>query len=803
MMQSPLIETTGSGGWSWFPWGVLRSAGFPIKDVLEALGNESLTLAASSWMSCESDVACAADAFVACLPAIVSRPQRRRIQRAINSRRRVDETASGVDLANRIQDWNARIERRSQAAEMFGRAYEWERVGSTDRLIHVLEDDRIRRALLWQNRRILPFLLKTRDNRGRRALLKYLTRYSTKNDTIGFFGPVTWIRLSSEPGFGELVWGCDLIRGTLLSFETWPIAVIAGHLAEHVRLRSWLSPRRTAQCRVQQHDVSMPPESPISLSARDTDILRLCDGRRSAWEIAKELGLADLTAFDTLREAGLITWTVECPMRTNPESTIGELAARIDDEETRAVVEAHSMWLASATGRLREHLDTSTSLAAVLEAVDTEFEHRYSRAAVQGLGEYYAGRTLTYIDCERDVSLTLKADLLAAVMRGLSPILLSLRWYSHTIVTQFLLKLADIVPPGQTTPLVTVFPVTMSLMWSTVQEVAAAFRAKWQQLLPVDVRQRIMQVDAAYLAARVAAEFAAPHPGWPMARVHNPDLLIAATNHADLGQGKCTIVLGDVHAGLPSMFQAAVFSLCPEPEHVRELYRTLATPPPIINEVSQRLNLGECFHSAAQLLLPDEPVTHLNARPIADFDVCHGDTGLRIVDVTTMQSWAAPVFFDALLSRSTFHADPFDQPDVCHVPRIMVGEVVVSREKWRVTPTTFGVVQRPRADPGEDAQVFLAVRRWAGENGVPRYVFAKSSREPKPIFLDLESQPCVELLSHLLKRASAGGSPEPLTISEMLPAPDRCWLRDGAGNRYTSELRLLAIDPVPYPSNQD
>jgi len=86
---------------------------------------------------------------------------------------------------------------------------------------------------------------------------------------------------------------------------------------------------------------------------------------------------------------------------------------------------------------------------------------------------------------------------------------------------------------------------------------------------------------------------------------------------------------------------------------------------------------------------------------------------------------------------------------------------------------------------------------------VPRYVFAKSPREPKPIFLDLESQPCVELLSHLLKRASAGGSREPLTISEMLPEPERCWLQDRKGDRYTSELRLLAIDPVPYPPDQD
>ena len=115
----------------------------------------------------------------------------------------------------------------------------------------------------------------------------------------------------------------------------------------------------------------------------------------------------------------------------------------------------------------------------------------------------------------------------------------------------------------------------------------------------------------------------------------------------------------------------------------------------------------------------------------------------------------------------------------------------------------LGITDRRRADPGDHAATFLAVRKWARENNVPRYVFAKSTKEPKPIFLDLESQKCVELLSHLLKRAAAGDSSDRVTISEMLPEPESCWLRDSMGDRYTSELRLLAVDPAPYPQDQE
>jgi hypothetical protein len=35
---------------------------------------------------------------------------------------------------------------------------------------------------------------------------------------------------------------------------------------------------------------------------------------------------------------------------------------------------------------------------------------------------------------------------------------------------------------------------------------------------------------------------------------------------------------------------------------------------------------------------------------------------------------------------------------------------------------------------------------------------------------------------------------EPITVTEMLPQPDELWLRDHEGQRYTSELRIVAHD---------
>jgi hypothetical protein len=48
------------------------------------------------------------------------------------------------------------------------------------------------------------------------------------------------------------------------------------------------------------------------------------------------------------------------------------------------------------------------------------------------------------------------------------------------------------------------------------------------------------------------------------------------------------------------------------------------------------------------------------------------------------------------------------------------------------------------------------------------------------------------MFARMVKKASV------VHVSEMLPAFDGCWLRDAAGQRYASELRIVAVDPSAW-----
>jgi len=170
----------------------------------------------------------------------------------------------------------------------------------------------------------------------------------------------------------------------------------------------------------------------------------------------------------------------------------------------------------------------------------------------------------------------------------------------------------------------------------------------------------------------------------------------------------------------------------------------------------------------AQVVTPDE------------LDVRRGGGGLRVT-ARDGRDWDVLAFFELMLPG--FGAMlPFSD----YSPRVTVSGVVVQRETWTLDAAALAFAREPTA-----AARFAAARRLAGERGFPRRVFVRAPSEPKPIFIDLESAPFVELLAWL-----AGKSPS-LRVSEMLPAPEDCWLVDAAGAHYTSELRLVLVDPLP------
>ena len=175
-------------------------------------------------------------------------------------------------------------------------------------------------------------------------------------------------------------------------------------------------------------------------------------------------------------------------------------------------------------------------------------------------------------------------------------------------------------------------------------------------------------------------------------------------------------------------------------------------------------------------------ITDLVAEKRGDALVVRTRDGAREFDILDLFAF----YVRGWASRS-FHFLP-PRP---HTPRITIDSVVIARESWRFSLSDLAFA----AEKTESAR-FLGGRRWARAHGLPRRIFIRFPQEKKPVCIDLDSPGFVDLAVHLWRVAREKQPEGVVTVTEMLPDLHECWLPDAEGGRYTSELRLIAVDSL-------
>ncbi|MGP3957873.1 hypothetical protein ACTWPT_17865 [Nonomuraea sp. 3N208] len=122
-------------------------------------------------------------------------------------------------------------------------------------------------------------------------------------------------------------------------------------------------------------------------------------------------------------------------------------------------------------------------------------------------------------------------------------------------------------------------------------------------------------------------------------------------------------------------------------------------------------------------------------------------------------------------------------PDLPRTPRLTWGNVVISRRRWRLGRIAFDALGRA----GGDRDLLLAMARLRDLHHLPRTFFAAADRSP--VYVDTRAPALIGELARL------AGTAERLTLTETLPGPEECWLRDG-GRRFAARLRCVYLRPA-------
>ncbi|WP_163786577.1 lantibiotic dehydratase, partial [Myxococcus vastator] len=683
-----------------------------------------------------------------------------------------------------------------------------------------------REALLWQNRAgfhtgaklLLQAPVTDRSSSVRskeRYVASHIQRYCAKNDSIGFFGPVAWgefresgAPLVCRPG-PELLWD----RRTFL--EHWALDALCARISEVPGIQPWLAPRRMPYVRVEGTRL-FTPLGADELSPLRARVLAGCGGDETARALALRLkedasaGVereeAVYVELTELASQGLILWRMEVPTvgRTRFMQVVRQQLERIGDPAVREQAQALFKELEGAHDAVVRAAGDAAALDAALQVMEETFTRLTGSAPYRNAGQLYAGRTLIYEDCRRDVSVDLGPQVRERLAPALSLLLMAGRWLTFhqarayrgvfdslfealcreggtdTLeLSQFWAHAIRHIPRGHGT-----FP-------AEVMAVLTEFQCRWAQVLGLPFEGRRLELFAQELLPKVQEAFAAPGPGWPTARYHSPDILLAASSTEDVARGDYALVLGELHIGMNTLEQELFFDDHREPELLlqwmtEDMQRGRVYPAVPKHIASSRTGFGISEH-------PDDATIEFDAarssRPreqtvaIADCVVRRVDGRVTVCSRDGRRQWDIIAFADMLLSNARAGL----LGSARHIPRITIDGLVVWRESWSFTPQELAFAERKTP-----LERFMGARELARAYGLPRFMFVKASAEAKPCYLDLWSPLYVELLAHLVRRSTS------ITLSEMLPGAEACWLQDAQGQSYTSEIRIVAVDPLHW-----
>ena len=570
------------------------------------------------------------------------------------------------------------------------------------RLAEVAADSAFGEAVIWQNRSAYRTAVAKIAGRAAEAGSKrrqrdgvvagYWQRYCSKNDTVGFFGPLAWGTIRDE-GPAVAVRSRGLIAEREVHFESWCLEALA-------------------------RAIETPAVVPLN--------------RRPEAALREQL------------------------------EAVGDahgLRALDDLEQARALV-------AEATG--------CDGLLAALDSFDETLERLTGEPPVRGEEAAEGGRTPLYLDCMRDLDVDLGPAMVAELSRSLPLLFEASRWWCGRIFAHAQKVLSEAVGDGLLEP-----------------QFERAFDALWQlpRLLAgerTELQDRCAALlatgDDGTIAARAEAVFADHGPAWPLSVFQSADVQIAAADLAAIERGEFLAVVGDFHPGNP-LTQSLFSTRFPDPVRFRAMWHADFGQPvlalvlrrnPSIRVTSR--NIPDAYDPGdIHLVGPGIARIHVggNSLSIADVAVCGGEV------VDSAGSFRAPLtdlFFLPMFTTAMKTFEPFAESG----RRLTVGRTVLQRASWRT---------RAADQPAHASEL----TGWAREHGFPRRAFCLPDGEAKPVYVDFQSPALTRNLHRMLARATAADPEATVRFSEMLPEPDQCWL-EHEGARYTSELRLVAVD---------
>jgi hypothetical protein len=782
---------------------VLRMTGFPV-ELIRNMASPALSTAADHLSLLRAQSLATAQTLLSS-DAPISRGLRRRLKRG----KTVHDAAEGENdtietLPGRagelLQEYKALCALCEQHHKEAGALYEQELNRALELLYQFATSEPFQQVLLLSSPEMARFIpaepvppaVRNSHIRQREfTWISYLQRLTTKNETISFFGPSAWGKCSAEePSAAAIEMGPELIDKRLVYVERWVCEALAGLISTDPEAQQHLPFRIADDVALQATEGTfLLSGTSVTLSSEERELLLAIECNLNS--------IPDSPLAQGLLEKGVLLRDIQIPIHPRP------LEALRSQIEGWANSPAKSRWsnrlqmLEDARAALEKTGDLQARQAALQEIsrVLTEIGLDGQRKT-QVL---YASRLPVNEDCRASVKkLTLGKPMIDQMEQDARP------WYElwrdmaglyatrlHGSLQQVWNNLG-----GKPVPLPLFLrackdhglPLGFGGGAGVVYELEKEIQEAWDKQLGDRWTQPVVsltEADTSFL--RDNFQFRRMKSFDNMA----PDIQIIAPDTQSLSRDNWSLLVAEIHPDFTN-WQHCFFAWCPDgEEYARDYSQQGGHEPAVVVSgyppffCSSHITLcifpytrdwtfiGVPGPQGAQALRSAETVVE-----VTEDDVLLLHSG-RVLG-SLLNTWN--------VALNTHRVELRGEKN--HSPRLQVGKVIVQRESWTLQPDDE--VRQAAERGGYDA--FASFRDFRRQHALPETVFVRGCmpqrlnfhKDVKPVFIDFRNPVLIEMLSKMTSRFRR------LSINEMLPALEDCWL-EGPGGHYSCEFRTVVM----------
>ena len=782
---------------------VLRMTGFPA-EIIQSMASQELAQAADESFVIGARTVAAAQALLSS-DATLSRSLRRRLKRGKavpdGAQESIEEEPLQGVARQQLEEYKKLYVLEQEHGKRTAELYQQEYHRALKLLYKLIVSEPFQHVLLLSSPDLAKFTpkdpeppaVRTSHIRARELTwTSYVQRITTKNETISSFGPSTWGEFDpEEPAAASIELSEQMVAEREVYVERWVCEALAELISSDTEAQELLPVRLADDVAVKGEEaVFLATDKVVPLSAQERDILL-------AYELAPPIE-EHRAVIESLIERKVLVRNLQIPIAPYPFEALRRIVASWPERPAKERWNKRLSEIENARAAVEKTTDLegrTAALEALMQAVkDSGLDGQRDTQAL------YASRLPVNEDCRLGVNkLVLGQPMIEQMLDDLAP------WYDlwRDIAGLFTTRLHESLQQiwqsfgGQPVPLPVFLracsrkgvPIQSTGGTGLVPGLEEEIQRAWRNQLGDRWTQSVVQLtkeDTAFLRSNFSFR--------RMKSFDNmaPDVQIVAPDTKSLADGNWSLLVAETHPDF-TKWQHALFVWCPDAEEYARDYAhqgghepavMFSNYPPFFGSAHTTLCIFPYTNDWSFVGAPGPEGTQSIRSAETLVEVTADDVLLlhqgRVLG-SMLNTWNT--------SLNTHRVELRGGRD--HSPRLQLGRAIVQRESWTLQPDDE---LRQAAEKGGDT-AFAAFRKFRKQYALPEAFFVRGClphrlnfhKDVKPMFMDFRNPLLVEVLSKITTRFRR------LSVTEMLPRMEDCWLQAPGGGHHSCEFRVVVM----------